>query len=550
MTISIAPSVAAGSSTEPQEAVINSDSGPSSKQNPPIVSPTPTEPLEGSKSKQMQINSTGDAKGDHQEMTPTVVRTNSNAVKSPVATPVANSNILPKKKPEMDSSPSSSSAKHPPSSQPKKDLSLSSSPTSRYPQETTTSSTKSYKAKHSTKKDSSSSSSSTPHRSAHPPLISRYCGCCGDRLTLKAYGIDKEGKDRYTLFHQHERIYLTIDEQQFQEAAEAIQQNTKPKKTSKSTKASRKKKKLFSSRSNGSAQWHYHHNLELNRNHHQNEFLKNLPPWPQESANMDRTILEGLMALKYSPMEEVACSCWNNLDSNMNPATGKSISPKTKKLKAGAKLTPGKTKVALKKKSALAKGATSLTGSPAITEVISTKTIITKCPKTGKKIKKIVRTVKKLKKKLVKKLVAVPGATGASPKSSPTVTGVAKQKAPSTLIPSFSSLATPSKDTPKQQGSAGKSKKRGHDDEASGSSDDDESVALKKRRRNDEKADLDLRERLMNCPLENGPLFPSQQELMELTTIRKRNALQTFYKRFNELRQFIAIFGDGTLTVS
>ena len=75
-------------------------------------------------------------------------------------------------------------------------------------------------------------------------------------------------------------------------------------------------------------------------------------------------------------------------------------------------------------------------------------------------------------------------------------------------------------------------------------------ISLKKRRRNDEKADLEVREKLMNCPLENGPLYPSQRELLELTTIRKRNALQTFYKRFNELRQFIAIFGDGEFTIS
>ena len=70
-------------------------------------------------------------------------------------------------------------------------------------------------------------------------------------------------------------------------------------------------------------------------------------------------------------------------------------------------------------------------------------------------------------------------------------------------------------------------------------------ISLKKRRRNDEKADLELRDKLMNAPLENGRMFPSQRELLELTTVRKRNALQTFFKRFNELRQFIVIFGDG-----
>eukprot|EP00531_Pseudo-nitzschia_arenysensis_P000520 CAMPEP_0116144978 /NCGR_PEP_ID=MMETSP0329-20121206/16322_1 /TAXON_ID=697910 /ORGANISM="Pseudo-nitzschia arenysensis, Strain B593" /LENGTH=1028 /DNA_ID=CAMNT_0003640501 /DNA_START=11 /DNA_END=3094 /DNA_ORIENTATION=- len=395
----------------------------------------------------------------------------------------------------------------------------------------------------------------TPSR--YPPLVSRYCGCCGDILSTKAYGFDKDGRDRRLAFHPYDRIG-TIERTKLQEGAEAIKQNLiKGKsKSSKSTKASRKKKKLAA---RNAALY-----MEIGPNQH--DFVRGLDPWPEEAIEMDMTILEGLISLKTAPLEEVGCRCWraDTSSSSSKLAAGKAVSPngKTRKLKLATtnKFTAGKTKVIPKKKaSALAKGAGSLTSSNGVTtEVVSTKTTIVKCPKTGKKIKKTVRVVKKLVKKKLSKTKAIPGLAGAvaSGKLSDTAAGATAALSNNnnkTKIPSFSVLGAGQKDPSSLAQGKSKAKKRSlhEDDEDGGSCSDDTSdeggSSLKKRRRNDEKADLDLRERLMNCQLENGPIFPSQQELMELTTIRKRNALQTFYKRFNELRQFIAIFGDANV---
>lgn len=411
----------------------------------------------------------------------------------------------------------------------------------------------------------SSTSSST-----QPPLISRYCGCCGDILSIKAYGFDENDRDRRLHFHPHDGTGSVCDPEKIREAAESVKLNLKNKPTkssSKSTKASRKKKKL-AARGGGIMDHHYHH-----------ESLKGLDPWPDESLRMDMTILEGLISLKNARGDEADCRCWK--DSNVTPKEsskrelsmaalgGKSSSPslngKGKKLKV-AKAAVGKAKTAVKKKATLTKGGKSITaGTP---EVVSTKTVIVTCPKTGKKIKKTVRVVKKIVKKkrplpktpggattAVSKEPTTPSATDApatATTTTPSPTGSSGSKPKTAAIPSFSSMGSGTTEKPDQRSGSG-SKKRNHDEDEDDSASDDcsdddiggSSSLNKKRRRNDEKADLDLRERLMNCPLENGPLFPSQQELMELTTIRKRNALQTFYKRFNELRQFIAIFGDG-----
>ena len=434
---------------------------------------------------------------------------------------------------------------------------------------------------------SASASFVSPSR-PRPPLISRYCGCCGDILSTKAYGFDEQGRDRRALYEQRNTATNNcnpINRNKLLEAAESVKQALAKGKHKKSTKASRAKMKRAKK-----SYWH----PEINHQHH---LHKDIAPWPEESLQMDMTIIEGLISLKNTPKDEVDCSCWKQ-------GAGKKLSsvynsdnlrfpPKTKKHKAATKLlssntksSSSKTKIAASRKKSLAKGANSITASNAAEVVVSTKTVITKCPKTGKKIKKTVRVVKKLvKKKQKRSPLSIHSSNGklftaatTATKGAVTLADATPKKVrslgPTTTLgkePTASATTTTTTTTtPKQQpthpwmfagsnsGSSSKThgsnnKKREHfmEDEDSCSDDggfsDAEGNSTKKRRRNDEKADPDLRERLMNCPLKDGVLFPSQQELMELTTIRKRNALQTFYKRFNELRQFIALFGDGEL---
>jgi hypothetical protein len=433
--------------------------------------------------------------------------------------------------------------------------------------------------------------------SNHPPLISRYCGCCGDILSTKAYGFDEENRDRRLRFHPQDNGIGT-DRERIREAAESVRQRllkgkNKSAKSSKSTKASRKKKKAAAANRNSIHDNHYH------------DFFGGLSPWPEESLKMDMTILEGLISLKNTHSDEVGCRCWHGQTtshqskgsvSNSFGGTKSSLpqpTTKAKKAKAskGSAFGSSKAKTATKKKTTLTKGAGSCV-SKISPEVVSTKTVIVRCPKTGKKIKKTVRVVKKLIKKKRSSLLSNTYLTGAALVSAATLKGASSSTAQAGVastsiprsasqkkaaIPSFSVLGSGNKENrgksdnvaSKGGGSSGNissssssnnsssSKKRSRDssnedeDCESGSDDGSDdgtgSSSLKKRRRNDEKADPDLRDRLMNCQLENGPLFPSQQELMELTTIRKRNALQTFYKRFNELRQFIGVFGDGEL---
>lgn len=374
------------------------------------------------------------------------------------------------------------------------------------------------------------------------PLMSQYCGGCGDLLTIAPYGIDKTNNTEYrkVLASTYLNNYH-IDQAPILQAAQQVQQNLIPTRTTKSknTKAARKQRKLVAAANTT------------------RELTKGLSKWPEEELRMDMTMIESLLQLKHAPLAAVSCKCWHPDHDPLQMSPGSSSpgskpsSPRSaKKLKlynSKQQAIKAKSGASLAKKKMKAVG-----GLPQ--EIVSTKTIITKCPKTGKKIKKTVRVVKKLvKKKLSPSQLPAPGL---SPKA---LAGLTKQQLGGAIGGSASiknlSPASKKKALLLQSGATGMasgassdlSKKRGR--EEAGSDDHLQYFEHPKRRRNDEKANPELRDKLMNCPLENGPLYPSQQELMELTTIRKRNALQTFYKRFNELRQFIVIFGDGAYTM-
>ena len=364
-----------------------------------------------------------------------------------------------------------------------------------------------------------------------PPLMSRYCGKCGDLLSRKVYGYDELNRNRRMIFHPNN------DSAQRRNAISAAVKRIV-------TPITIEEKELF---------------------------LRGLPQWPEESMKMDETIIEGLLRLKHTPKDEALCRCWTEPDISLDLKHDLAMAIPLKKTKSKTIGTAAAAVNMTKKISTKQFTPSNSTGSTAKkVKVIkkkkatklpfsnrNIKTVVIKCPKTGKKIKKTYRIVKKLVK--TKQNPHKTHASGVGNTTAAVATKLTKKRMPSdkstdirstkTTITSQQLTCKTDCDSPDGIVTSGRVDNDDVDDTYSEENDDDDESAqryhngilLKNDQRNDEKVDLKLREKLMNCPLKYGPMFPSKQELLELTTIRKQNALQTFYKRVSLTRVFFPL---------